>query len=79
MKDRRSDEDEIELDAESTSQQIWWMLLIVSLTLLILLAPTFLVINPGTPTYAVAQLSAISLLALVFGSGILIFVGWEPF
>ena len=64
---------------ESASRQLWRLLLTLSVTLLILLAPTFLVVDAGTATHAIAQLTAIVLGTTALGTALLLHTGWSPF
>jgi len=51
----------------------------VSLVFLLLLGWSFLYLEPGTPSYVIGQVSAVSLAATLVGSIIALRSGWEPF
>ena len=63
----------------STSHELWWTMVILSITMFILLAFSFPFLEPGSGSYVIALLVAVILGITLFGSALLIFIGWEPF
>ena len=61
------------------SKQIWTAFLAIYVTLLLMLAWSFLYIEPGTATYVVAQMSAVMLIVSISVVLLLIYVDWNPF
>ncbi|WP_263019695.1 hypothetical protein [Natronobiforma cellulositropha] len=51
----------------------------LSAAMLALLGWSFLYLDPGTPSYVIAQFTAIVLVAMVVGTGVALFSGWTPF
>ncbi|GAB3031803.1 hypothetical protein GCM10025298_20850 [Natronobiforma cellulositropha] len=63
----------------SLSHQLWITMFALSAAMLALLGWSFLYLDPGTPSYVIAQFTAIVLVAMVVGTGVALFSGWTPF
>jgi len=63
----------------SLSRQLWYAIFTVNITLLGLLAWSFLYIEPGTSSYVIGQISTVILLCCLVGVLLALRSGWEPF
>ena len=63
----------------SFSHQLWLSILALSLVMLLLLGWSFIYLEPGTPSYVIAQVSAVVVVSTIVGTLLALFSGWQPF